>query len=302
METHAMKGSMFGIKYCLAAAIAALGFSGAALAQYAPTPLAPPSQSAPSQYSPPPQYYAPPPQYVPAQSPPPQYAPPQYVPAQSPPPQYAPPQYAPPQAVQATEQQNLVDRAHIAVDDLRRDREFGNAAQLLRGAKGVLIVPSLVKLGFFFGGEGGEGVLLTRNPLNQWSDPAFYSLASASFGLQIGIEESELILMVMTDRAMADFMADEFKIGAQAGLAVITLGSEAEASVTSNFKPDIIVWSSASGAYAGLTLNGTLIKPRDSWNQAYYGQPQSALNIVSNRAVQNPGDLQLRQDLSTISQ
>jgi lipid-binding SYLF domain-containing protein len=206
-----------------------------------------------------------------------------------------------PLAMAGTDQQNLVDRARIAVDDLRKDQEFGNARQLLRSAKGVLIVPSLVKGGFFFGGEGGEGVLLTRDPQNEWSHPAFYTLASASFGLQIGLEESELVLIVMTERALADFMADEFKIGAQAGLAIVTLGSEAEASVTSNFKPDIIVWSSATGAYAGLTLNGSLIKPRDTWNEAYYGQPESVPNIVSRRAVQNPGAAALRQELASIS-
>jgi lipid-binding SYLF domain-containing protein len=200
-----------------------------------------------------------------------------------------------------SDQQNLVDRARIAIDDLRRDREFGNAQDLIKRAKGIMIVPSLVRGGFFFGGEGGEGVLLTRGPGNDWSNPAFYTLASASFGLQIGLEESELVLFVMSERALNDFMADEFKIGAQAGLAIVTLGSTAEASTTTNLQADIIIWSSNTGAYAGLTLNGSLIKPRDSWNESYYGRPQSVHTIVISRSAQNPGAGPLRQELAQIS-
>ena len=201
----------------------------------------------------------------------------------------------------ASEEQNLVDRARITLDDLRRDREFGNARELIKRAKGVMIVPSLVRGGFFFGGEGGEGVLLTRGPGNDWSNPAFYTLASASFGLQIGLEDQEMVLFVMSERALNDFMADEFKIGAQANLAIVTLGSTAEASTTSNFKADIIIWSSNTGAYAGLTLNGSLIKPRDSWNESYYGRPESVRTIVTTRTAQNPGAGPLRQELASIS-
>jgi SH3 domain-containing YSC84-like protein 1 len=201
----------------------------------------------------------------------------------------------------ASEEQNLVDRARITLDDLRRDQEFGNARELIKRAKGVLIVPSLVRGGFFFGGEGGSGVLLTRGPGNDWSNPAFYTLASASFGLQIGLEDQEMVLFVMSERALNDFMADEFKIGAQAGLAIVTLGTTAEASTTTNLKADIIIWSSNTGAYAGLTLNGSLIKPRDSWNEAYYGRPESVRTIVITRSAQNPGAGPLRQELNSIS-
>jgi SH3 domain-containing YSC84-like protein 1 len=208
--------------------------------------------------------------------------------------------FAAPVARADSDQQNLVDLARITVDDLRKDREFGNARELMHTAKGVLIVPALIKGGFFFGGEGGEGVLLVRHEENDWSSPAFYTMASASFGLQIGLEQSELVVFVMTDRALRDFMSDEFKIGAQAGLAIVTLGSEAEASTTTNFHPDIIVWSSATGAYAGLTLNGSLIKPRDTWNEAYYGRPESVRNIISGRAAPAPGAAGLRQELASL--
>jgi lipid-binding SYLF domain-containing protein len=208
---------------------------------------------------------------------------------------------APPLARAASDPQNLVDQARITLDDVKRDKEFGNAQDLLRRSKAVLIVPSLFKGGFFVGGEGGTGVLLTREAGGAWSYPAFYTMVSASFGLQIGAEESELVLIALTDRAKQAFMADEFKLGAEAGLAVVTLGASAEADTTANLGADIVVWASSSGAYGGLTLNGSIIKPRDSWNESYYGRPESVRNIISKHAVSNPGADGLRQELASLS-
>ena len=187
------------------------------------------------------------------------------------------------QARAASDQQNLVEKARITVDDLRRDHEFGNAKELMNRARGVMIVPSLVKGGFFFGGEGGDALLLARGSDGSWSDPCFYTLASASFGLQIGLEQAEAVLVILSDRAFNAFMTDEFKVGAQAGLAVVTLGSTAEAATTSHFNADIVVWSSATGLYGGLTLNGSIIKPHTSFNEAYFGQAQNPVDILVNR-------------------
>ena len=204
-----------------------------------------------------------------------------------------------PAAYAASDQANLVDRARITVDDLKKDKEFGNAVSLAQNAKGIMIVPSLIKGGFFVGGEEGQGVLLTRMN-GRWSYPAFYTLASASFGFQIGLEQAELVLFVMSDKALAAFEQDEFKVGAQAGLAIVTLGSTAEAATAGNLRGDIIVWSSASGAYAGVTLNGSIIKPRDSWNEAYYGRAESVNDILNRSGVSNPGADNLRADLSSL--
>jgi lipid-binding SYLF domain-containing protein len=208
---------------------------------------------------------------------------------------------AAPLARAATDEQDLVDRARIVLDDVKRDKEFGNASQLLKRASAVMIVPALFKGGFFIGGEGGSGVLLTRQPDGGWSYPAFYTMASASFGLQIGAEESELVLIALTDRARRAFMADEFKLGAEAGLAVVTLGASAEAATTANLNADIVVWASSSGAYGGLTLNGTIIKPRDSYNEAYYGRASSPATITAGNGVTNHAADALRATLRGMS-
>jgi lipid-binding SYLF domain-containing protein len=204
-------------------------------------------------------------------------------------------------AAWASDEQNLVEKAKITIDNLKHDKEFGNARDLLLRARGVLIVPNLVKGGFFVGGEGGDGVLMTRAGPRNWSEPAFYTLASASFGLQIGIEESELVLFVMSDKALTALMQDEFKFGAEAGIAVATLGSSAEAATTANLNADVIVWSSSTGAYAGLTLNGSVVKPRHSWDAEYYGHAVTTSDIVIKHDVKNAGADGLKANLGSIS-
>jgi SH3 domain-containing YSC84-like protein 1 len=198
----------------------------------------------------------------------------------------------------ATDQQNLVDEARITLDHLQTDKSFGNAPELLRKARAVLIVPTLVKAGFFLGGEGGDGVMLARSGHGTWTDPAFYTLASASFGLQIGIQAAEVVMIINTDKALNALEADQFKFGAQAGIAVVTLGAGAQAaSSTALQSADIIVWSSASGAYAGVTLEGSLVKPRDSYNESYYGRPIAVREILNMNAGRNPGAETLRAAL-----
>ena len=203
-----------------------------------------------------------------------------------------------PVSAHASDQQNLVDEARITLDHLRTDKSFGNAPELLRTARAVLIVPNLVKAGFFLGGEGGDGVMLARSGHGTWTDPAFYTLASASFGLQIGIQSAEVVMIVNTDKALNALEADQFKFGAQAGIAVVTLGAGAQAaSSTALQTADIIVWSSASGAYAGVTLEGSLVKPRDSYNESYYGRPIAVREILNMNAGRNPGADNLRAEL-----
>jgi lipid-binding SYLF domain-containing protein len=198
----------------------------------------------------------------------------------------------------ASDQQNLVEEARITIDHLRSDKEFGNAPELLHKARAVLIVPNLVKAGFFFGGEGGDGVMLARSGRGTWTDPAFYTLASASFGFQIGIQSAEVVMLVMSDRALHALEEDQFKFGAQASLAVVTLGSNAQAATsTAMDSADIIVWASASGAYAGLTLEGSLVKPRGSYNEAYYHHPISARAILNRNEGQNAAADGLRHAL-----
>ncbi len=201
-------------------------------------------------------------------------------------------------AAASSDQQDLVRQAIATVDEARHDAQFGTAPELFRRARAVMVVPQLVKGGFFLGGEGGNGVLLARLADGTWSQPAFYTLGSASFGLQIGVEVAEVILFVMSERALQAWMKNEFKLGAAAGLTVLVVGSNAQAAATTNANVDIIAWSKAKGVYGGITLEGSLIKARDEWNEAYYGRPITPRDLISSNAVQNPDSRALRSALS----
>jgi len=179
----------------------------------------------------------------------------------------------------AADQAELIRRANATMQEAQHDPQFGNSAELFQNAKAVMVVPQLVKGGFFFGGEGGNGILLARRG-DGWSKPLFYVLGSASFGLQIGIEVAEVILFVMSDRALQAWMRDEVKLGAQAGLTVLVVGSNAAAAATTHGDVDVVAWAKAKGAYAGITLEGSIIKPRNEWNTAYYGHPVRPRDVL----------------------
>ena len=197
----------------------------------------------------------------------------------------------------ASDQLELLDHANRTVDNLKSDPAFATAAKMMHSARAVLIVPRLVKGGFIFGAEGGDGVLLKRSG-RTWSSPAFYSLASASFGLQIGLEQAELVFIIMTDRALKGIERSEFKLGAGAGITVVTLSSGAEGA-TSGQGGDIVVWASGTGAYGGLTFNGSVVKARDEWNEGFYGHNAMVPDILANR-VKNRATTSLQKNLATV--
>ena len=158
----------------------------------------------------------------------------------------------------------LLHDANRTVLHMRHDPAFSQARQMLDGARAVYIVPKLVKGGFIFGAEGGDGVLLRRTS-HGWSTPKFYGMGSASFGLQAGLEQAELVFIINSDRALRGIEGGNFKLGANAGITVVTLSGGAEGATTPR-GGDIVVWTSATGAYGGLTFNGSVIKADDEEN------------------------------------
>src|SRR5215470_19783461 len=121
----------------------------------------------------------------------------------------------------------LLHDANRVVSHMRHDPAFSQARAMLGGAEAVYIVPKLVKGGFIFGAEGGDGVLLHRTG-HGWSTPRFYGMGSASFGLQIGLEKAELVFIINSKRALRGIEKGEVKLGAGAGITVVTLSGAAE--------------------------------------------------------------------------
>jgi lipid-binding SYLF domain-containing protein len=196
-----------------------------------------------------------------------------------------------------SEQQQIIDKARLTVDSMKTDASFGNAPDLLRRARAIVIVPNLIKGGFFVGGEGGQGVMLV-NQGGTWSEPAFVQLFSGSFGLQIGLEQAQVVMFAMSDKALRGLLQDEFKLGAQAGASVLMIGSNVQGATTPRLDADLVVWAKSQGAYAGITLEGSVLKPNAPNNRSYYGRDATTIDIVQRGAVANPAADPLRLALA----
>ena len=157
-------------------------------------------------------------------------------------------------------------------------------------AKGVFIVPRMMRGGFFIGGSGGSGALLARNSkTGKWSYPAFYTMGSVSLGVQFGADFSEIILMVMTDKGMDAMLSKEFKLGGDVGLAAGPVGATAKAQTA-----DILAYGRSKGAFFGIAIDGAVIAPRYEWNNTYYDKEVTLVDILINQAVSNPQAENLR--------
>ena len=199
----------------------------------------------------------------------------------------------------ASESQTLVDRAKLTAQSMLQDQEMGAMRQVMKRAKGVLIVPSLVKAGFVVGGEGGDGVLLARNPDGSWSNPAFCLLLAGSVGLQIGVQEAEVVFVIMTDKAMNAMLRNEVKLGGDVGIAVGPVGIGYEASSAfATTGVDIYAFTRAKGLFAGGALEGSVIRPRRSYNAQFYGNEASSQQILQGQSAPTAGANELRETLS----
>jgi lipid-binding SYLF domain-containing protein len=204
-----------------------------------------------------------------------------------------------PAAAAADERQDALTRAAATMQKAKVDPVFAGARSRLDQAKAIIIVPSLVRGGFIFGAEGGNGVLMGKTPDGMWSDPVFVSLASASFGLQAGLDSSEVVMLIMSDQALQAVTRSGFKFGASGGLTMVTLGASAGAATPANLAGDIIVWAaSRGGLYGGIKLDGSVINIRDDWNQSFYGRRVDASEVLTGR-VKSSGPNPVRQQLAS---
>jgi len=182
----------------------------------------------------------------------------------------------------------LVEKARFAMENFMNDSMMSPFRDLLKDAKGVLIIPQMLKGAFVFGAMGGNGVFLVRDEkTREWSGPAFYTVAGASFGFQIGAEASEVVLLAMTDRGVRSLLANSIKFGADVGLALGPVGAGVSAA-TANLSADILSFSRSKGLYGGISLEGAVAAVRAGWNGAYYGRNVTPADIFVLHAAENP--------------
>jgi lipid-binding SYLF domain-containing protein len=172
-------------------------------------------------------------------------------------------------ALAQAEQQKLVDDAAASFSNFMRDPDMSWLQQNIGRAKAVMISPALLKAGFIFGGSGGRAIVLARDAKSgKWTGPAFYTMATASVGFQAGVQVSEALTLVMTDKAMNSLLSTSVKLGGDASVAAGPVGAGARSDVVADF----IAFSRAKGVYGGLNLDGTVIGISNDWNEVYYNK------------------------------
>ncbi len=160
----------------------------------------------------------------------------------------------------------LVADARTTLSNFLRDPDQTWIQDNLSRARAILIAPQVVRAGFIFGGSGGRGILVVRDG-RAWAGPAFYDLATASVGFQAGVDVSEVIVVVMTDKGFNSLLSTSFKIGGDASIAAGPVGAGARSTITA----DLISFTRAKGVYGGLNLDGTVVSTNAAWNDAFFG-------------------------------
>jgi len=192
--------------------------------------------------------------------------------------------------------QGIVDKARVSFTDIMSDSNFYWLQKFIKDAKAVLIFPQVLKGGFFLGGSGGTGVLLVRNGSTDiWSDPAFYTVGSVTFGLQIGAEAAEVVMLAMNQKAVDTLLISTAKLGADVSIAAGPVGGGAKGAVAvPAVSADFLSFARSKGLYAGLNLEGSVLAVRDSLNESYYGKGVSPKDILIKLDVRNSGAKALR--------
>jgi lipid-binding SYLF domain-containing protein len=199
----------------------------------------------------------------------------------------------------STEQQRLVDKATLTLKAFAADPGLKDALrQWSPETRALFIVPQFLRGAFVFGGAGGSGLLLVRDEkTGNWGDPVFYTIGSASFGLQVGADVSEIVLLVRTVKGLEEFYRSDFKLGANAGLAVGPVG---EGVSVHGLAADIIAYARKKGVFAGIAINGAMVAVADGANEAYYGKPARPTDIAIKQNAYNPRSLDLRNTATTV--
>ena len=170
-----------------------------------------------------------------------------------------------PAAAESSKQQALVEEAKITFQHFVNDPDMGWFRDHLKESYGIVIFPQVVRAGFIFGAEGGSGVMVAHDDKKGWSDPAFYFMGSGSFGLQIGVQAAEIILMIKSKSGRDALLTGSFKLGGDVDVALGPVGAGAKVKTGS-----ILAFARAKGIFGGISVDGAVVSTQDKWNQAYY--------------------------------
>jgi lipid-binding SYLF domain-containing protein len=194
-------------------------------------------------------------------------------------------------AEEPSEQVKRMDAAATVLDEIMGTPDKGIPEELLDSAKCVAVIPSMVKIGFVFGGRHGRGIATCRTATG-WSAPAPFSVTGGSWGLQIGGEAVDVVMLVMNDQGMEKMLSSKFKIGADASAAAGPVGRHVEGTTDWKMRAEVLTYSRARGAFAGLTVNGASITQDKDGTRILYGRMIPSAEILRGKVKPPEGSHQ----------
>ncbi len=181
--------------------------------------------------------------------------------------------------------QDSIDRLHLASATLTAmidSPDKGIPEEVLNGAKCIVIIPHLIKGGFVVGAEHGRGVASCRTAAG-WSAPAFVSIGGGSWGLQIGVEGVDLVMLVMNDNGLQHMLSSKFKVGGDASASAGPIGRHASAGTDWKMNSEILTYSRSKGIFAGISLDGAVVEQDKDSTHAIYGHDTSFRATLAGR-------------------
>ncbi len=194
----------------------------------------------------------------------------------------------------------VVSQAIQAMSEVTRNPKTGMPRLVMRNARGIIIVPNMLKAGFVIGARFGRGVLMVHQPDGSWSNPVFIHLVGGSFGFQAGAQKTDLILVFQTQRGLDRFLKgrDKLTMGVDVGVAAGPVGKRFEAGTDVALKSEILSYSNSRGVFAGVSAEGGTLQIDWRANMNYYGRPASVGEIVAvNSNLPVPSEAAMLQSL-----
>jgi lipid-binding SYLF domain-containing protein len=181
---------------------------------------------------------------------------------------------------------DVVERLQSAatvLHELDNAPDRGIPDEVFKSAKCVGVVPSMLKGAFIFGGKHGRGVATCKLPDGRWSAPAFFTITGGSWGLQFGVQDVQLVIMVMTDEGMRHLLNAKFQVGGAASVSAGPVGRNAEAGTDWKANTDYLTYSRSKGLFAGINLDGSEIERDGDSTKAMYGKDYTSSQVLTGK-------------------
>lgn len=193
----------------------------------------------------------------------------------------------------------IVDKARVVLEEMMRSQDSAPPTDFIRDCAGIAIIPEFFKAGFIAGGAYGKGVVLAKRD-GTWSGPAFVYIGAGSVGIQIGVQLTDLLLVVIGDQTMQGFLKSKFKLGADAAVAAGPYGAQVTAASEILLRGGIFSYSRAKGLFAGVSLEGAGMGTEFGLNRVYYDTTSSPEQILYGEVTVPPSGKRLIEALEKI--